>query len=133
MNVIVCVDNSLGMLFNNRRQSRDSVVINKILEISEGDRLLICEFSRSLFSDGCNCVVDNDFLLNAENGDFCFVENRHLLPYEDKIEKLFIFKWNRDYPGDFFVDITLDRWKLLSASEFEGNSHKSITLEVYSK
>jgi hypothetical protein len=132
MIVIVCVDNSLGMLFNNRRQSRDSVLISKIIEMSASKRLLISEFSSSLF-DGLNAVVNERFLDIAEDGDFCFVENCTLSPYVDKIEKLIVFKWNRDYPSDFCLDLDLSQWALISNLDFEGSSHEKITMEVYEK
>lgn len=35
MNVIVCVDDNNGMLFNKRRQSRDKAVIDKIINITK--------------------------------------------------------------------------------------------------
>lgn len=132
MIVIVCVDNSLGMLFNNRRQSRDSVLISKIIETSASKRLLISEFSSSLF-DGLNAVVNERFLDIAEDGDFCFVENSALTPYVDKIEKIIVFKWNRDYPSDFCLDLDLSQWALISSLDFEGSSHEKITMEVYEK
>ena len=36
MNLIVCVDNQNGMSFNNRRQSRDRAVIEKICDMLGG-------------------------------------------------------------------------------------------------
>ena len=51
MNVILCLDDNNGMLFNNRRQSRDEKVIEKILEITKNKRLWVNKYSYSLFSD----------------------------------------------------------------------------------
>ena len=130
---IVCVDDSMGMLFNNRRQSRDKVLINKIIEMSNISRLLIGEFSRSLFDtfDINMLLINDDFLNIAGNGDFCFVENYQLSPYIDKIEKLIIFKWNRKYPSDFSLDLNLSEWSLITTSNFKGSSHEELTMEVY--
>ncbi len=135
MNVIVCVDDSFGMLFNNRRQSKDIVLTNRIIEMSNLTRLWIGEFSRSLFEtlEPHILFIDDGFLDKAEAGDFCFVENCNLTPYIDKIEKLIVFKWNRDYPSDFSLDIDLADWKLVSTTDFKGNSHKEITMEVYKR
>ena len=36
---ISIVDNSMGMLFNHRRQSRDRVLVQRILEITRGHAL----------------------------------------------------------------------------------------------
>ena len=135
MNVIVCIDDSFGMLFNNRRQSKDIVLTNRIVEMSNLTRLWIGEFSRSLFEglDPHIMFIDDGFLEKAEPGDFCFVENLNLTPHIDKIEKLIVFKWNRNYPSDFSLDIDLSDWKLVSTTDFKGNSHKEITMEVYKR
>ncbi len=135
MNIIVCVDNSMGMLFNNRRQSKDIAVTDKIKNLTQGSHLWINEFSRSLFLEfeADRLTVDNDFLLKAKSTDYCFVENCTLKEYDEKIEKLLVFKWNRDYPYDFSFDIDLSECKLNSTEDFVGNSHEKITLEVYSK
>ena len=60
-----------------------------------------------------NINLSEDFLKNAKSGDFCFVENKNLKDFEDKIEKIYVFQWNRDYPADFFFDIDLKsgKWK----------------------
>ncbi len=135
MIVMVCVDNSLGMLFSNRRQSRDKVLINKIAEMSCISRLFINEFSRPLFEsfESQIIIVNDDFLEMANNGDYCFVENCSLAPYIEKIEKLIVYKWNREYPSDFSLDIDLSQWSLISTTDFKGNSHDKITMEVYKK
>lgn len=135
MNVIVCVDDSFGMLFNNRRQSKDIVLTNRVIEMSNLTQLWIGEFSRSLFDsfESRIMIIDDEFLSKAGNGDYCFVENCHLTPYIDRIEKLIVFKWNRSYPFDFSLDIDLSEWELVSTSEFQGNSHKEITMEVYKR
>lgn len=135
MNVIVCVDDSLGMLFNNRRQSRDSVLINRVIDMCDKSRLWIGEFSRSLFSTfDCPIMIINDNFLNeAVVGDYCFVENVHLTPIIDKIEKLIVYKWNRSYPSDFQLDIDLSKWSLISSNDFKGSSHEEITMEVYKR
>ena len=47
MEIIICLDNNKGMLFNNRRQSRDSKVLEDIKNGLE-DRLTIFPFSEKL-------------------------------------------------------------------------------------
>lgn len=135
MIVMVCVDDSLGMLFNNRRQSRDKVLISKIIEMSNISKLWINEFSRPLFDsfESQIMLINDDFLEVAGKGDYCFVENCSLSPYIDKVEKLIVFKWNREYPSDFSLDIDLSQWSIISTTDFKGNSHEKITMEVYKK
>ena len=132
MNIIACVDDHMGLLFNNRRQSRDKKVLEKIAELTKDTNLLIHSFSAKLFGEGPK--VDDHFLESAKKEDFCFVENVSVAPHLDQIEKLYLFKWNRDYPFDFIFDLEPEQhFNLISTQEFEGNSHEKITLEVWSK
>ena len=133
MIAIVCIDDNEGMMFNNRRQSRDSILIDKITEITKGSKLWLNKYSYSLFDEKnmSNINVDESFVLEAANGEYCFVENVSLKDYEKWIEKLIVFKWNRVYPKDFEFDMDLSEWKLVESSEFKGSSHDKITMEVY--
>ena len=74
MNVIICLDQNNGMLFNNRRQSRDRIVRKNILEYINGAKLYMDEYSFKQFSEekADNIIVDNN-LENATEHDFCFV------------------------------------------------------------
>ncbi len=131
MNIIVCVDKSNGMMFNSRRQSQDRELISKIIDISSNARLLMNEYSFSMFSEKSNINASNDFLAEAKLGDFCFIENEDI-PTEN-IEDVYVFNWNRDYPADkyFTFDLKLNGFKRIKKEEFVGYSHKKITLEVY--
>lgn len=135
MNVIVCLDDRGGMMFNGRRQSRDRRVYEDIVnDIAAAGRLLMAEYSKSLFADlKVSVLCSDDFLDMAHDGDVCFVEDRVLLPYIEKIEKITVYKWNRHYPSDKTFDIVPEKngLKLLSVEEFEGNSHEKITKEIY--
>ena len=73
MNVIICLDQNNGMLFNNRRQSRDRIVRKNILEYINGAKLYMDEYSFKQFSEekADNIIVDNN-LENATEHDFLF-------------------------------------------------------------
>ncbi|MBQ8802962.1 MAG: ribonuclease Z [Tyzzerella sp.] len=130
MIAIVCLDDNQGMLFNQRRQSRDAKVLEDIWTMT--DKLWISSFSEKLFMEYQKQVeIDDDFLQNACEGEYCFVENQKLSPYTDKIEQLIVYKWNRKYPVDFKLDINLKNWKLIEQAEFAGSSHEKITKELY--
>lgn len=134
MIALICVDDAYGMMFNNRRQSRDANLIDKILQLTKGHRLWVNEYSKELFpTDTKNLNVDDSFLSEATSGEYCFIENCPLNPYEKWIEKIILFKWNRAYPSDVVLDIDLDEWRLSAVEEFVGNSHDKITMEVYLK
>lgn len=133
MNVIVCIDKNGGMAFMGKRQSMDCVLREKVLEISNGARLLMNSYSAKQFENTEDIVVDEAFLDNANQGDFCFVENTELTA--EKVERFYIFNWNRKYPGDLFfnVDLKAEGFKKIKKEEFQGNSHDKITLEIYSR
>ena len=135
MIVCVAVDDNTGMTFNKRRQSQDKILRKQLIEIARGSRLWINNYTAKQFEDplASNIIVDDEFLDKAEENDFCFVENLSLAKYENQIKKIILFKWNRVYPADTYFDITLfdNGWKLTSVVDFEGNSHKKITKEVW--
>ena len=135
MIAIVCIDDDLGMTFNKRRQSRDITLIQKVVKMAKNSKIWINKYSYPLFEEvsTVNVNVDETFLAEAANGEYCFVENKELQPFEKWIEKLIVFRWNRSYPADQTFDIDLSKWQLSEVSEFEGNSHEKITMEVYAK
>lgn len=128
MTVIVCVDNNCGMLFNNRRQSRDRILVKDIA--SNYGNILVNNFSAQLFDENSITVCDNP-LDRAGDKDTCFVENLSLLPYLSKIKNLIVYSWNRDYPSDFKLDIDLSVLPVTSVEDFKGSSHEKITKTVY--
>ena len=132
MTVFVCVDDNFGMMFNNRRQSRDSGLINKMLEIANGKKLWMNSYSAKLIKNSY-VYVEEDYLNKAEAGDFCFVESDSLAEYQDSIEQLILFKWNKIYPSDKKLDISTEGMTLVNSFDFKGTSHKKITCEVWSK
>ncbi len=125
----VCVDDNSGMLFNSRRQSRDSLLIEDFLKSADGNTVFIKSFSEKLFA-GFDVSVDDNCLEIAGENDFCFIEDESLLPYSSKIKRLIIYKWNRKYPADFVFEMPED-FMLKEVSEFSGSSHEKITKEIY--
>lgn len=134
MIVILCLDDKKGMMFNNRRQSKDKFVIQDILKLVDGKKLFISSYSESLFQGlESNLIIDDNFLNNVAKEDYCFVENNNLKDFSEKIEKIIVYKWNRIYPSDLKLEIPIQDWNLIDSFEFSGNSHDKITREVYVK
>lgn len=131
MFLIMCVDKNNGILFNNRRISRDRKVIEDIFKLIEDKKLLINEFSDDLFIPYNNVMISD--IIGANNGEFCFVENIQPSTFESKIEKIILYDWNRDYPADTYFDIDLNEWQLESEYEFEGFSHEKIIRKIYTR
>lgn len=132
MKIIVCLDNKNGMLFNERRQSRDRMVIEDIITSHPGEKIHMNSYSKSLFLKYPEQMeADENFLDKLSENQVGFVENLSLEPYKEKITSLIIYKWNRDYPADRYLDIPLEEWELTSKVEFAGYSHEQITRETY--
>ena len=131
MIIIVCLDKKQGMMFGDRRQSKDRTLRQRILQMCEGKKLWMNGYSYKQFQeDSGNISVAEDFLDKAGEGEYCFVENVELKPYLKKIEQIIVYHWNRQYPSDQKIDIDLKKWKRKSIEDFQGNSHKKITEEV---
>ena len=156
MIVVAATDDQGGMMFNQRRQSQDRVLRAHILALAKDSRLWMNAYTGRQFADSGNqerspansenrekssvsanggnqteILVDDAFLEKAGAGEYCFVENSPAAPYESRIEKIVLFKWNRAYPGDFFFDMDLAAWKRIETEDFAGASHEKITQEVY--
>lgn len=136
MNAIICIDDNNGMLFNKRRQSRDSRVLQNITTLTSS--IWISPFSERMFDEAqkelsFDLHIDVDFLKKAGAGEYCFVENQALLPFENKLEQVILYKWNRNYPSDFKLDLNLCEWECVQTEEFAGTSHEKITREIYIK
>lgn len=134
MKIIVCLDDKNGMLFNRRRQSRDSALRGHVLEMTGSERLWMNSYSAAQFEELPDRVeVDEDFLEKAGENDFCFLENADISAYAGQVTGVIIYRWNREYPRDmiFPEECFSGSWKLAAQGDFPGNSHEKITWEVY--
>ena len=136
MIVMAAVDDKGGLLFNGRRQSQDKRLRERILELTRGSLLWMNSYSQRQFGEAvsdANTEIDEAFLDKAGQGEYCFVENMALKPYLEKIEKIILFQWNRNYPADRYLDIDVseEQWQLEAVQEFSGFSHEKITEEIY--
>lgn len=94
MIILTVIDNSGGLLFNHRRVSKDRVLRERILDISQNSRLLMVEYSAKQFVQPLpsNIIVADYFLNIAQAGEYVFVEDCSILPYANKIEKMYLFR-----------------------------------------
>ena len=136
MNIIVCLDDDNGMLFNHRRQSKDIEVRKRIIAMTSGKKLWMNHYSAKQFEGEYEQInIDDSFMLEATDGDFCFAEDIDVAQYEKWVERIIVFRWSRKYPADLHFTIPLSDgvWKLENTDDFIGNSHEKITMEVYTK
>ena len=128
MTVYVCLDDRGGMLFNQRRQSRDLAVLEDI-RASLPNVLTVDPFSEKLIRDsGIPCAIADQVL--AEDAHF-FLEARPASDIIPLASRLVIYRWNRHYPSDVRFDADLSGFTLENTCQFQGNSHPCITKEVY--
>lgn len=135
MKIIICIDDKNGMMFNKRRQTKDSAVRKDISEMVTTSRIWMNAYSAKQFyseSDRMNIAIDEGFMDKAEN-DYCFVENILLKPYISQIQQIIIYYWNRQYPADLFfdIDVKTSDWEMIQQKQFIGTSHDKIRKEIY--
>ena len=127
LKLAVCVDDSGGMLFAGKRQSRDRVLISELVDTTDG-HIYVTGFSEYLFREHERKVrvVDNPFA-TAPDGATIFIENLDISPHEDLIGEILLYKWNERYPADKIIDINLRDYRVVAKKEFAGSSHEKIT------
>ncbi len=136
MNIFVALDDRDGMLFHGRRQSRDRVMQEDLLNIAEGQVLWMNAYTAALFPDAEHdprIRISEHIPECVGSGEYCFVENVPLADVRDRIERLIIYRWNRRYPGDTFFDLDLHdgTFTLAAQDEVQGFSHAQMIREEY--
>ena len=131
MNLIICLDDKNGYSFASRRQSKDRVQLERMLELVGERKLYLNSYSSKLFESlPDNVVVSDTPQFSAGQDDYCFVENINII--STNIDSLIIYRWNRHYPSDKQLpQELLSGKKLVSSTDFVGHSHEKITEEVY--
>ena len=133
MILIVCVDEKNGMMFNNRRQSKDRILSEHILKIVDNKKIWMNSYSKSAFEgqESLNIAVDDNFIEKIEKNEYCFVENIDVNTMINKVDKIIVYNWNRHYPADRYFNINLEEWVVDSENEFQGSSHEKISEKIY--
>ena len=134
MKLIVCLDDRDGMLFLKRRQSQDSLLRERMLELTRDTVLWMNSYSAGQFPQKPAWLqVHERFWECAAPEDYCFAENVDVKQFQDRVRKVVIYRWNRHYPSDvkFPAAAFLTGMQLLQKTDFPGSSHEMITEEVY--
>ncbi len=133
MTLIMFLDERGGMLFNNRRQTLDYELLD-IISKDFGERLYISPFSEKYFSGRCASLLE-DPLADAPDDSAVFIEDRDVLPFIDRIDKILIYRWSKVYPSDRQTDILpADHgFRLLGKLKFSTEVHKDIVKEIYKR
>ena len=133
MTLILCADESNGLLFNNRRLSRDSILCQWIMQFCGDKPLWMNSYSASIFPpNASNIRISENFPEEMDEGEVCFVENTDIQAIIPQIKTVVLYRWNRKYPSDAKLpEKLLSGKQLVSTVDFEGSSHPCITQEVY--
>ena len=135
MTIYVCLDDRNGMLFNNRRQSRDAAVLADI-QANIPAELTIDPFSEKLIQEAQipYMFAPEDSAALSADAHF-FVECRNTADMVSAAFMVVIYRWNRHYPADtrWNIDLAAAGFTLRETIEFTGKSHEKITKEVYTR
>ena len=82
MILMVCVDDNMGMAFNHRRQSKDRILRERLLQNAAGTPLWMNSYSAGQFeeneihTDTADSLIyaDDSFMEKAGPGEYCFAE-----------------------------------------------------------
>lgn len=135
MIAIICVDQKNGRLFNHRRQSQDREVRKDILQMIHDTRLWMDAYSYRQFkeeeTEGKSIVVAEEFDSCVKEGEYVFIERGDFS--ENMVEKIILYRWDKVYPADTYLDMNTERWIQIGKKELCGYSHEIIAKEVYVK
>lgn len=133
MTLIFCIDNNFGLMFNKRRQSRDSAVLEDIKNCFAGEKICISPYSEKLFNEaGIDYIVCDDF---SECDSVCFVEDKFSPDLFNSASEVILYHWGKTYPADTLFDIDLLNTSFILAETdvLLGTSHKEIKKERYTR
>ena len=133
MKLILCVSDEMGVLFNERRQSSDIKVVQDVIELASGSRVLAHTYSGKLFAEYPQVVLADDYLTQAGEDDYCFCEKG--TPDANQVKSVILYLWNRSYPWDVCRDdvIEMNQFQKTEETEFSGNSHEKITRQIFER
>lgn len=132
MKLALCIDDGGGMRFCGRRQSRDRFLLADLFS-SVGTGRLFCEAASDSLLDGlAHTVISRTELSRLGGEDILFTECPPIAPLLPYADTLILYRWNREYPRDESLDISLTEFTFVRRDEFVGSSHERITKEIYS-
>ncbi len=133
MTLIFCVDNNFGLMFNKRRQSRDSAVLEDIKNSFAGEKICISQYSEKLFIEaGVDYTVCDNF--GTQDG-ICFIEDKYTPDLLSLADEIILYRWGKAYPADTTLDFDLLSvdFTLAECCSFKGTSHNEIKKERYAR
>ena len=132
MTGIIALDDRDGYSLFGKRLSKDRKMLEDTISLLEdGQSLYVSQYSLGIFSEELRkylrCPVPDNF---ADDG-MIFFEASDFSSFS--LDRLIVYRWNRNYPSDVKYNPYLHDWKKVSSYDFTGNSHEKITKEVYER
>lgn len=130
MKLVLCVDDRLGMMFNGRRQTQDSILRDYLVKMALPAGLWMSPYTEKQFKNSKYPITVSNDLTATPDGCYCLIEDGEIPT--NNIEEVLLVKWNRTYPADkYFNSEMLGELELCHNEEIKGSSHDKITLEFY--
>lgn len=134
LHIAFAIDDRGGMMFNDRRVSKDSVLREEVLGLarSVGGLVRVRPYSLTQFAEDDSVQAFDAPWNDAQAGDIVFIEDVDPATVPG-ITKVTLFRWNRTYPYDLASTFDFDGFELTETKEFGGSSHERITEETWVK
>lgn len=133
MKAIVCTDLDFGILFNHRRVSQDIKQREDLFQLIQNQPLVMDAATAKLYGDHPQIKIVDDLRVSVNDDQFCVFENDMINQYQEKIDTLIHYNWNRKYPSDCKLKLDLSKYIIKEQVEFGGKSHEKITRTIYVK
>lgn len=133
MELILCIDDDFGMMFNHRRQSQDRILRKHIM--NNWSHVYMTEYSKKIFET--EELLPGFSVSIWKSGEALPQDVTLFIEDPDDLqdaELLIIYCWNRRYPSDKKLPAGfLDHYAMISEQDFAGSSHDKITERKYIK
>ncbi len=131
MIAIICTDIHGGISFNNRRVSKDRVVIEDIQNLTQGKKLFVPRSARDLFTEDYNVLINDSGIMKAKDDEYVFLESVPD-PFPQGITKIIKYDWGREYPADVYLKVP-HNFILEEERTLTGYSHEKIRCTALSR
>lgn len=135
MTLILCLDAGRGSTFFGKRQTTDSAVRERMINIAGEKPLSVNAYTASQFRDHIENIAVTDDILSLPDDAVCFVEDADPALFSGRVDRLVIYRWNKKYPRDRALGFYPydEGMKLESIQDFAGSSHDRVTEEIWVK
>lgn len=133
MTLFFCLDDNQGMLFNNRRQSRDRAVLRDMAAQLTGPLMIDPMSEKMMLRHQIPYLPAPEAPEEIDPSAQYFVEEARPEDLLKLADRVVLYRWNRVYPADRYFEAALpeEGFSLAEVREFPGHSHETITREVY--